>query len=209
MTGNGPTSQRPLHADDAAAPGAEMPPPSSAAERANRLSAANMIRSLLPLVVICLVVVGWQAFRTGSPDPVREIDPSGTLRLVDFRADYELLVPEGLAAGYRPTSVHTDAGDAVEGEPVTVQIGYVTPSGRYAGFLVTDDPGAEPLETVLEGATADGEVDIDGEAWTRSVTERGETAFSRTEDGVTLLVTGSAGDDELRAVAGAVQPFGG
>ena len=195
--------------DGAAEPGVEMPPPSSAAVRANRLSAANMIRSLLPLVVICLLVVGWQAFRTGSPDPVREIDPSGTLRLADFRADYPLLVPEGLATGYRPTSVHTDAGDAVEGEPVTVELGYVTPSGRYAGFLVTDDPGAEPLEAVLEGATADGEVDIDGETWTRSVTGRGETAFSRTEDGVTVLVTGSAGDDELRAVAGAVEPFAG
>ena len=209
MTGFGPTSQRPPRPDDAAAPDAELPPPSSAVERANRLSAANMVRSLLPLVVICLLVVGWQAFRTGSPDPVREIDPSGSLRVAGFRADYPLLVPSGLATGYRPTSVHTDAGDAVEGEPVTVQIGYVTPSGRYAGFLVTDDPGAEPLEAVLEGATADGEVDIDGEVWTRSVTERGETALTRTEDGVTLLVTGSAGDDELRAVADAVQPYAG
>ncbi|TYP80686.1 DUF4245 domain-containing protein [Blastococcus xanthinilyticus] len=210
MTGIGPTSQRPPLPDDAAAPQQEPPPAASAVERANRMSAANMIRSLLPLIVICLLVVGWQAFLRNPEDPVLEIDPTNTLRLADARAGYGLLVPEDLDEGYRPTSARTDAGNAAEGEPVTLQIGYLTPSGAYAGFVVSDDPEAEALTAVLGTPDADGDpVEIDGEQWLRSTTARGETALSRTEEGVTLLVSGSADEDELRTVAGAVEPYEG
>ncbi|MGY1825623.1 MULTISPECIES: DUF4245 domain-containing protein [unclassified Blastococcus] len=209
MTGSGPTSQRPPHPDDAAAPGAEaVPPPVSAVERANRLSAGNMLRSLLPLVVVCLLVVGWQAFRNNPDDPIREVDPTSTLRLAEARAVYPLLIP-ALDEGYRPTSIRTDAGTAPEGSPVTVQLGYVTPAGAYAGYVVTDDADAEAVDAVLSGATEDGAVQIDGEEWVRSTTQRGETALSRVADGVTLVVTGSAADDELREVAEAVEPFSG
>jgi hypothetical protein len=208
MTGSGPPSQRPPHPDDATAPGAEvLPPPVSAVERANRLSAANMLRSLLPLVVICLLIVGWQAFRNNPDDPVREVDPTSTLRLAEARAAYPLLIP-ALDEGYRPTSVRTDAGTNPEGSPVTVQLGYLTPAGSYAGYVVTDDADAGALD-VLDGAAQDSAVEIDGEEWTRSTTQRGETAYTRVADGVTLLVTGSAGDGELREVAEAVEPFAG
>ena len=209
MTGIGPTSQRPDALDDAAAPEEQAPPPpASAVERANRMSAANMIRSLLPLVVICLLIVGWQAFLRNPEDPVREIDPANTLRLADLRADYTLLVPD-LDAGYRPTVARTDAGNAGEGEPVTVQIGYVTPSGAYAAYVVSDDPEAEAVRAVLDGATAGGDLEIEGEQWTRATTPRGETALSRVEEGITLVVTGSAEDEELAAVAAAAEPYAG
>ncbi|MDK3257434.1 DUF4245 domain-containing protein [Blastococcus capsensis] len=209
MTGIGPTSQRPDAPDGAAAPEEQLPPPpASPVERANRMSAGNMVRSLLPLVVICLLVVGWQAFLRNPEDPVLEIDPANTLRLADLRADYPLLVPD-LDAEYRPTSARTDAGNAAEGEPVTVQIGYVTPSGAYAGFVVSDDDDAEAVRAVLDGAAADGDVEIEGEEWARSTTQRGETALSRVDGGITLVVTGSAEDDELTAVAAAVEPYTG
>ena len=209
MTGIGPTSQRPHAHDDAAAHEGEAPsPPPSAEVRANRMSAANMLRSLLPLVVICLLIVAWQAFRTYPEDPVREIDPASTLRLADLRADYPILVPD-LEDGYRPTSARTDAGRATEGQPVTVQIGYVTPSGAYAGYVVSDDPEAEAVRAVLDGADGAGEVEIGGEEWIRSTTQRGETALSRVDDGITVVVSGSAGEDELTTVAAAVEPYVG
>ncbi|NEK87560.1 DUF4245 domain-containing protein [Blastococcus saxobsidens] len=208
MTAIGPTSQRPQRPDDAA--GSELPPPApSAVERANRMSAANMLRSLLPLVLICLVIVGWTAFRQNSVDPVREVDPTGTIRAADARAGYTLLVPTGLADGYRPTSARTDAGSAPEGGPVALEIGYVTPSDAFAGFAVSDFAGAEPVREVLEGATAEGTVELAGEEWTRSTTGRGETALSRVEEGVTVVVSGSATDGELETVAAAVRPYAG
>jgi uncharacterized protein DUF4245 len=198
MTTSGPPGQQ--------APEEQPPPAPTAVERANRMSAANMIRSLLPLVVICLLVAGWVAFRQGGSDPVRPIDPSSSVRLATEQASYPVEVPAGLPDGYRPTSARTDAPDAADGAPVTLEIGYVTPSDEYAGFLITDDADAEQLSSVLDGAQDDGSVDLAGRTWTRLTSERGETVLTREDGDVTTLVTGSADDDELRTVAAAVAP---
>ncbi|MGY1732373.1 DUF4245 domain-containing protein [Geodermatophilus sp. SYSU D01045] len=198
MTSSGPSGQQ--------APEEQPPPAPTAAERANRMSAANMLRSLLPLVVIVLLVAGWVAFRQGGTDPVRPIDPTSSVRLAAERASYTVEVPAQLPDGYRPTSARTDAADAGDGEPVTLEIGYVTPSDEYAGFLTTDDPDADRLTTVLDGAEDDGSVDLAGRSWTRLTNGRGETVLSLETGDVTTVVTGSAGDDELETVAAAVAP---
>ena len=202
MTAVDPSSQRPQQTS------VEIPP-SPAAERAARFTAANMLRSLLPLVVICLVLVGWNAFRTNPDDPVREVDPTSTVQLAAARAGYPVLAPSGLPEGYRPTSARTDAGGAQQGDPVTLELGYLTPSEEFAGFVVSDDARAAAVTSVLEDAEEQGTVELDGEVWTRSTTERGETALSRQVDGVTVLVTGSAPDEELETVATAVEPYSG
>jgi hypothetical protein len=205
MTGSGPTSQRPPSDEQATPPAPAVNP---ALERANRMNAANMVRSLLPLVVICLVIVAWTAFRQ-SPDvdPIREIDPSTTVDLAAARASYPVVYPQGLPEGYRSTSARTDAGAAEQGDPVTLEIGYVTPSEQFAGFVVSDDRRADPVAAVLDGAVEKGTVDLGGQAWTRSTTTDDETALSREADGVIVLVSGSASEKELEAVAAAVGPY--
>ncbi len=202
MTGAGPTSEQPSTSG-------EVPPPpvSPAIERANRLNAANMLRSLLPLVVICLLVVGWQAFRSSGDVGVRTVDPSSSVQVAAARASYPLVVPTGLDAGYRPTSARTDAGAAEEGDPVTLEIGYLTPEEQFAGFVVSDDRNADPVADVLDGAEDQGAVDIGGASWTRVTTADGETALVREAGGATVLVTGSASDEELAAVAASVEPY--
>ena len=201
MTGTGPTGQQ-------SHPPEEEVRIDPAVERANRLNFANMLRSLLPLVVICLVIVGWTTLRqSGDVEPVREIDPTSTLDLAAARAGYPLLAPQDLPEDYRPTSARTDAGNAGEGDPVTLEIGYVTPSEEFAGFVVSDDRRADPVAAVLDGAVEEGTVDIAGQTWTRSTTEDDETALSREADGVIVLVSGSASDEELGAVAAAVEPY--
>jgi hypothetical protein len=178
-------------------------------ERAARLTFANMLRSLLPLVLICLVIVGWTAFRQSGDVGVRTVDPTSTVQLAAARAGYDLLVPTGLDEDYRTTSARTDAGDAGEGDPVTLEIGYLTPSEEYAGFVVSDDRRADAVVGVLGGAEQQGTVDVGGERWTRSTTGDGETALSREAEGVIVLVTGSAPDDELTTVAEALRPYSG
>jgi hypothetical protein len=206
MTATGPTGQPPNASPDE---WTAEPQVSPAAARAGRFTYANMLRSLLPLVLICLVIVGWQAFQRSDDDPVREIDPTGTVRAAAERAAYPLVVPTDLPEDYRPTSARTDAGDAGEGDPVTLEIGYVTPSTEFAGFVVSDDPRAEPVRAVLADAREEGSVRLGGTTWTRATTDRGETAFSRVQDGVTVVVTGSASDQELETVAEAVRPYTG
>ena len=202
MTAIGPTDQQPPGAGSTAAP-------SPAMQRANRMSAANMLRSLLPLVVLCLVIVGWTALRQQSDEGVREVDPASTVQLAAARAAYEVPVPAGLGDDYRTTSARTDAGNAGQGDPVTLEIGYLTPSEEYAGFVVSDDRRSPPLAAVLDGAVEQGTVELGGRTWTRSTTERDETALIREDDGVTIAVTGSASDDELETVAAAVRPYTG
>jgi hypothetical protein len=174
------------------------------------MNAANMVRSLVPLVLICLVIVWWTNFRQGPDvDPVREIDPSSTVDLAAARASYPILVPQGLDEGYRPTSARTDAGAAGEGDPVTLEIGYVTPSEEFAGFLLSDDRRADPLAKVLDRAEEQGSVDVAGRSWTRSTAENGETVLSLEDGGAIVAVSGSASEVELAAVAAAVKPYSG
>jgi hypothetical protein len=206
MTGVGPTSQHPHPSQDEAV-GPTAPPPSPAIERANRMNAANMLRSMLPLVVICLVIVAWTAFRQGGDAGVRTVDPSTTVQLAAARASYPMLAPVGLDDDFLPTSARTDAGNAEDGDPVTLEIGYLTPAEEFAGFVVSDDRRTAPVADVLDGAVEEGVVEIDGESWTRSTTERDETALSREDDGVTAVVFGSASVDELTTVAAALEPY--
>lgn len=191
--------------------GAEVgePAPSAAMQRAGRMTAANMLRSMLPLVVICLIVVGWTALRQAPDERVQTVDPSSTVQLAAARASYPVQAPIGLPSGFRVTSARTDAGNASKGAPVTLEIGYLTPKNEYAGFAESDDPRATAVRSVLDGAQAKGTVDIGGAAWNRSRTSRGETALTRAVGKVTLVVTGSASDAELTEVATAVRPHSG
>jgi hypothetical protein len=209
MTGIGSPGQRSPERRDGAAPTGTAVVPASSTDRASRLNAANMLRSLLPLVVIVLLLVGWQAFKNDGVDPVHAVDPSSTVRLAADRASYDLLAPTGLPKGYRPTSARTDAADAQRGNPVTLQIGYLTPSREFAGFAESDDPRADALTSVLSGARPKGSVQIDGRSWARSTTERGETALTLTTGRATVVVTGSASEKELETVAGAVRTYSG
>ena len=102
MTGVGPTSQHPPLPHDDAMDSAQQPaspPPSPAIERANRMNAANMLRSLLPLIVICLLIVAWAAFRQSGDVGVRTVDPSTSVQLAAARAGYPVSAPAGLDDG--------------------------------------------------------------------------------------------------------------
>jgi hypothetical protein len=205
MTEVGPMNQRPHSPEEAPAPTVDP-----AVQRAARMNAANMVRSLAPLVLICLVIVWWTSFRQG-PDVnrVRQIDPSSTVDLAAARASYPILIPQGLDDGYRPTSARTDAGAAAVGDPVTLEIGYVTPSEEFAGFVVSDDRRADPLAKVLNGAREQGSVDVGGRSWTRSTAGNGETVLSSQDGAAIVAVSGSASEEELEAVAAAVAPYSG
>ncbi|MCO7219611.1 DUF4245 domain-containing protein [Klenkia sp. PcliD-1-E] len=181
---------------------------SSSQERAAKFTAANMVRSLLPLTVIVLALVGLVALRQNGVDPVRTVETTSGTQLAAARAGYQLLVPQGLPDDWRATSVNTDAGNATEaGDPVTLAIGYLTPGEEYAGFVIGDEPRAEDLARVLDGRSGDTPVQIGGRQWTQTTTARGETAYLLEDGAATVAVTGSASDEELRTLAASVQPY--
>ena len=191
----------------AGAPGQPAAPTSASIQRMQKFTAANMVRSLLPLVLICLAFVGWQVVQEGSSDPVHEVDTTSSERATAQLARYPLLVPRGLPEGWRPTSVRTNAGTASAGDPLTLQIGWYTPAEEYAAYVVSDDPDTPALTDVLGSATDAGTQEIDGETWQKHTTEQGETALTRDDAGATMLVTGSAEDDELTTLAASLGPY--
>jgi hypothetical protein len=140
---------------------------------------------------------------------VIEIDPTSSVRTSADRAGYQVLVPTGLPDDYRPTSARTTAGSAEPGDPVTLEIGYLTPEEEYAGFVISDDRAAAPVRRVLDDAEEQGTESLGGRTWTRETTAAGETAFVLEEGDATLLVFGSASDAELAEVAASVRPYRG
>ena len=74
---------------------------------------------------------------------------------------------------------------------------------------MSDERRSAPLAAVLDGAEEQGTVELGGRTWTRATTERDETALIREDDGVTVVVTGSATDEELETVAASVRPYSG
>jgi hypothetical protein len=207
--GHRPDDQAPPVVPPAAgtAPSAGSSKLSPAEVRALKFTARNMVWSLLPLTVLIVVMVWWTQLR--QPDEaVRPVQIDSSVFLASERAAYPLLVPQDLSPGWQPTSVRTDAGAADEpGDPVTLQIGWYTPDGQYAGYVVSDDAEVDALTDVLDDATTDGAAQVDGVPWQRLTTQRGETALTRTEGTATLLVTGSASEEELETLAGAVAPY--
>ncbi len=199
MADNAPQGER------AADPAGPAPAPSSAQVRAQKFNAANMVRSLLPLTVLVLVIVGFTTLRQNPADPIRTVETTSSTQLAAARAGYPLLVPQDLPAGWRPTSIRTDAGKAeAPGDPVTLQIGWYTPGKEFAGYVISDDDRASALIDVLGGATDEGSTTIGGRTWERLTTTREETAYRLLADGATAVVTGSASDEELQTLAGAV-----
>ena len=90
---------------------------------------------------------------------------------------------------------------------MTLEIGYVTPSEEFAGFVVSDDPRADPVGRGARRGRGEGTVDVGGQTWTRSTTRKGETVLSREDGGVIVAVSGSASEKELETVAAAVAPY--
>ena len=92
MTDGGQTSSQ-VHEPE----GGDQPAPSPAEIRAARFNVANMLRSLLPLVVICLLIVAWTTFRQSGDERVQTVDPTSTIQLAAARAGYAVPVPTGTA----------------------------------------------------------------------------------------------------------------
>lgn len=184
------------------------PAPSPALVRAQKFNAANMGRSLLPLVVLILLIVGLVTLRQNPKDPIQTVETTSSTQLAAARASYPLLVPQDLPDDWRATSISTDAGKAVDtGDPVTLQIGWYTPGEEYAGYTISDDAEATPLTDILDEATDRGSTQIGGRTWAQLTTQRGETAYRFVDGPVTAVVTGSASDQELHELADAVAGY--
>jgi hypothetical protein len=162
----------------------------------------DMVRSLVPLVVVILVIV-WLS-SPDDVDPVRDVDPGPTLAYAATVANFDVLAARRLPDGWRATSARVDPPAAQEGDAVTVTVGYVTPSEEFAEVVQGSGAEGQLLVDVLGEEYTASDVSVDG--WRVAETAGGELALLHVADGSNVIVTGSADEIELRVLADSLRP---
>jgi Protein of unknown function (DUF4245) len=160
---------------------------------------SDILRSLVPLVVLVVLAVWLLWPKTGSR--VQVVDPSGTLRDAARIGLFTVVSPHGLPSGWQPTSSTVDQPtDRV----LTVEVGYYTPGQRYARYVQSNVPADRLVGDRVPGSVPDGSAVVAGVSWQRYRTPDGEIVLVRPGP-VALLVTGSAGLDELTQLAASLR----
>jgi len=178
--------------------------PGSSPSRLGRMTTANMLRSMLPLVVMVLALAYFCSPQ--DVDPVAVVDPSNSIRYAASLSEVALLVPE-LGEDWRPTSVDVVAPRDGQPGPVSLTIGYVTPTEEFARYVASTDPAAELIDDLLLNADSVGETRIAGQSWEEFTTSRTEALYLLTDGILRVLVTGSASEEELQTLAESLAPY--
>jgi hypothetical protein len=172
----------------------------------------DMVLTIVLLAVVVLVVAGLAgmcAFSPGEPQTDRATAPTVDASVELARAAGTVTFPvrdPGVPAGWRANSFGLrPVGDDMKG-PRAVRVGWLLPAGGYLRLSQSDATEVDlvRLETQRRRPTAAGSVDVNGVTWVRYPSVREETALVADLGGVRLLVTGSASDQDLRALAAAV-----
>jgi hypothetical protein len=163
--------------------------------------AGDMVRSML----VVLAVVAGLVLLVPRPERVSQpsVDVASAAAGAAAEAGFALSVPQGLPAGWQATSARLQRGtDGV----ATWHVGYVTPSGQFAGFEQAGDPTPAWEDTQVTDGRPAGTVRVAGQDWiVRSRTDRGITSWVLRGPDRTTIVTGTAGPADLSRLAGSLQ----
>lgn len=160
------------------------------------------VRDMVLSLAVVLAVIGVILLITWrpAPDPVRVVDPTMTLALARAQADYPVLYPADLDVTWRPTSARWEITPASAPDPAW-HVGFVTPDDAYAqlGQSSTQDPSY--VEDQVGAADPSGE----WEGWLRYDSAE-QRALVRVQDGVTVVVSGTAPWPTLQVLAERLSP---
>lgn len=113
-----------------------------------------------------------------------------------------VLSPVGVPKDWRANASTFDS----TGRTARMHIGFATPGSDYAGLDETNGAAGPLIAKVLgaRGAKVTGTTTIAGQTWELRRSDRGEEALTLTTGGITVVVTGSASDQQLRTLAGSL-----
>lgn len=163
---------------------------------------------IVALTVALAAAIGW--YYVGRPSesvqPVKTVDWSAWVQAGRADDALRLYAPDALPDGWRATSA-TYLG----GRDARWRLGMLTDAGRFVGLEETYDSSRELVERVVdENAVQGPDVVINGSTWQSWTDSGGDYALSRdvTVPGgrsESVLVAGSAPDEEIRAFAGTLR----
>jgi len=174
----------------------------------------DMILSMALIALPIVAIVEFFPHDAKKPgDQVQTVDYTIPLEQARRTAPFQVLAPEGLPAGWRATSLHTDLAP---GAPLRWELGFAAPGDQYVALDQVSGGDGLPgvLRVQASGATAGGTVDVGGVTWTkydggdagkRRALARTEPAAAAGAAPVVVVVSGSAGFDELEQFAGALR----
>lgn len=157
-------------------------------------------------MAVIVAVAG--AFYLANPhdedaDPLPAVDYRVELTTAQRAAPYPVLAPEGLAKGWKPTSVSyaRQDGDAWH-------LGFLDPDREYVAVEQATTPARQYVRDVTHDAENTGESErVGGEEWQRWEGPKYD-ALVRDGDGVTTVVTGTAPLERLVEMAEALESGG-
>ena len=168
----------------------------------------DMVLSLIALLVIIAALLLFNkscSFSPGGPavetSSLPTVDVGRQFEQVAGTLDFPVRQPT-VPTRWRPNSASTGP---VPPDSVVVRVGWVTPD-RYAQLSQSGADAADLVRVETENESAPtGSVEVDGTQWTVYPGRRSERAWVADLGGTTTLITGSADEDEFRALARAVQ----
>jgi hypothetical protein len=170
------------------------------ARRRGRFSVRDVTLSLGVLIVpIFAVIVLFQAL---GADPVRRVDPEPAYTQAAASGGFPVLRAQGLRDGWVVTAATSSRADAA----VTLRVGFVAPSGRFARIAESGRPVEQVLAGELGGTPrSTGAEEIGGQAWLRYPGRGNEQALVSVRPKMVVVVTGTADPSELRELAASLR----
>jgi hypothetical protein len=150
-------------------------------------SFGGLVGSMIVLVALILVWVGFRALTSSTPDdPVQTVDYHQDVPAARRAADFHLLAPPTLPDGWRATTVSfTDT-------PVQHwHLGVLTDAGRYVGLEQGQQSVRSMVGQYVDKAPQRGApVDVSGRRWSTWTDSGGDLALVTQQGRTTTLVVG-------------------
>ncbi len=155
-------------------------------------SIGDILRSVGVLGLLILAIWGFGQLFTNTPDEtVKPIDYAATVRSARPAADFDLLAPPTLPAGWAATSARFT--------PTSWHLGVITDDQDYIGLEQAKLDAKQLIDDFAKGSQSAGTVTIDGDTWDLRKGPDGDVTYVRTEAGLTTLVVGEAPRPDVEA----------
>lgn len=142
------------------------------------------------MIVLVLLVVGFVVVRNlvrdEPPSPVTTVDFRPALDHARGQADYRVLAPDRLPAGWRATQARFTPGVRQHWH-----LAFLTDQGRYVGLEQAKGGPRPLLHEYVDAEPVQGEpVTVEGARWATWHDDGGDLALVRTEGGVSTVLVG-------------------
>lgn len=151
-------------------------------------SLGDMLRSILAIgaLLVGLAALGYW-FQVKPDREVKAVDYVTAVKAARGDADFDVLAPTSLPAGWKATTVRYETGERGQWH-----LGVMTDTGDYIGLEQSGIGKRRAIERFAPGTEAKGTAVVAGQQWQVRQSKRGENTLVRTDGDVTIVVTGTA-----------------